>query len=220
MAGSAAVIHVFTWIWGTKYGPEYKDRLMFGVAGHFRQPHKFKAVRPPDHDPLIEIPGCFTRLRMFDPAWQRAAGINPGDRMVCLDLDLVVTGELDPLFTRPQPFGILQGVNAANPCPFNGSVWWLDAGYRPDVWADFSIEAAATVPFYDFPDDQAWLAARLPDAAAIGPADGAYAFHKPGWPRGEALPRDARLVAFPGWRDPAGFTHIDWIRKHWLGEAA
>jgi peptide/nickel transport system substrate-binding protein len=24
-----------------------------------------------------------------------------------------------------------------------------------------------------------------------------------GWPRGEALPRNARIVAFPGWRDPA-----------------
>jgi hypothetical protein len=25
----------------------------------------------------------------------------------------------------------------------------------------------------------------------------------PGWPTGMALPRDAKLVVFPGWRDPA-----------------
>jgi len=49
----------------------------------------------------------------------------------------------------------------------------------------------------------------------VGPADGVYGFHKPGWPKGEALPKNARIVAFPGWRDPVGFRHLDWVKQHW-----
>jgi hypothetical protein len=69
------------------------------------------------------VPGCFARSALFDPEWQARHGIEPGDRFVCLDLDLIVTGPLDGLFDRPEPFAILQGVNASNPCPYNGSVW-------------------------------------------------------------------------------------------------
>lgn len=207
---------ISTWTWGSKYNAEYRDRLAAGVARHLSQPHEFRIFEPePEDRHLTEIPGCFARLRAFDPDWQARQGLAPGDRLVCLDLDLIITGSLDGLFDRPEPFGILQGVNASNPGKFNGSVWWTAAGYRPDVWSDFSLEAAAKVPHFEFPDDQAWLEAKLPDAAAIGPADGVYGFCKPGWPKGHALPKNARIVAFPGWRDPVGFTHLDWVKEHW-----
>jgi hypothetical protein len=207
---------VSTWVWGAKYAPHYLDRLAAGVARHLTQPHQFRAFAPdPADEHLTRVPGCFARLRAFDPAWQARHGLAPGDRLVCLDLDLIVTGNLDGLFDRREPFAILQGVNSSNPCPYNGSVWALDVGYRPDVWSDFSLEASAKVPHDSFPDDQAWFAHKLPDAGAFGPESGVYAFHKPGWPRGNALPRNARLVAFPGWRDPSGFTHLDWVRDSW-----
>jgi len=83
------------------------------------------------------------------------------------------------------------------------------------VWTDFSLEAAQAVPFFSFPDDQAWLEAKLPDAAAIGPEQGVYGFCKPGWNTGTALPKNARIVAFPGWRDPVGFGHLSWVAEHW-----
>ena len=205
-----------TWAWGSKYGPEYIDRLRAGIARNLTLDHAFRVFSPPAEDEyLTHVKGCFARLRMFDPAWQAANGFEPGDRIVCLDLDLIVTGSLDHLVTRPEPFGILQGVNAANPGKFNGSFWWTTAGYRPDVWSDFTLEAAAKVPHYEFPDDQAWLEAKLPDAGAVGPEQGVYGFQKPGWPRGNALPRNASIAAFPGWRDPQGFTHLDWVKEHW-----
>jgi hypothetical protein len=164
---------------------------------------------------LTIVPGCFARLRAFDPAWQarqRHRSRRP-HRLPRPRSDR--HRPLDGLFDRPEPFGILQGVNASNPCPYNGSVWWTTAGYRPDVWTDFSLEAARAVPFDSFTDDQAWLAHKLPRAASIGPEQGVYGFCKPGWPRGTALPKNASIVAFPGWRDPAGFTHLDWVKEHW-----
>lgn len=203
-------------MWGDKYSPDYISRLFGGVRRNLSRPYQTWMFSPSEEDRhLADIPGCFARLRMFDPGWQAAHGFEPGDRIVCLDLDLIITGPLDDLFDRPEPFVILQGVNTSNPCPMNGSIWMLRAGYRPDVWNDFSLEAARAIPFDSFPDDQAWFAYKLPDAGAYTDQDGVYAFHKRSWPRGETLPKNAKVVAFPGWRDPSGFTHLPWVAEHW-----
>jgi hypothetical protein len=205
---------VCTWIWGRKYSDDYIDRLVESVHRNLMRPFKFKVFSPQGSDiELTQVPGCFARLRAFDPDWQQAHGIT--GRLVVLDLDMVVTGPLDELFARKEPFVILQGVNAANPCKMNGSIWMLKAGYRPDVWADFSLKAASRVPFYSFPDDQAWLDYKIPDAAAFTSDDGVYAFKKKGWPPGDDLPTNAKIVAFPGWRDPSKFAHLKWVKEHW-----
>lgn len=212
---------ISTWRWGDKYGPEYVDRLRDGVARNMRGPYRWAVFEPQEEDRhLTAIPGCFARLRMFDAKWQRANKIRRDDRVVCIDLDAVVTGTLDELFYRVQVFSILEGANAANPCRFNGSIFMLRGGHRHDVWDDFSLEAASKVPFHQFPDDQAWFEHKFPGLHGwtVGEASGIYAFQKPGWPKGLDLPRDARLVAFPGWRDPSVFQGLDWVREHWLND--
>lgn len=207
---------ISTWLWGDRYGREYVEKLRAAVSRNLSLPHKFCVFTPWAQDEyLTEIKGCFARLRAFDPEWQRAQGLRYGDKIVCMDLDLIITGSLDDLFDRDEPFTILQGVNSANPCPFNGSLWMLEVGYRPDVWHEFSPELAAKVPYYEFPDDQAWLADMIPEAGSFGPEDGVYAFQKKGWPKGEALPKNARIVAFPGWRDPSQYVRLDWVQEHW-----
>lgn len=221
---------VTTWCWGEKYDDSYVQKLAASVHRNLTEAHRFICftdrernlgagieqwpIKVEDYR-LTQVKGCFARLRLFDPNWQRQLGLVDGDRIVNLDIDLVVTGELDPLFNRADGFTILQGVNSQNLCPYNGSVWMLRAGYRPDVWRDFSLEAAVKVPFHSFPDDQGWFWHKMPDAGAWTPADGVYGFQKPGWPNGEALPDSARMVAFFGWRDPSKFTHLDWVQTHW-----
>lgn len=206
---------IAAWSWGTKYSHHYVMRLQAGIQRNLRAAYQFRIIRATADDaPFLD--GCFIRLKMFDPRWQKAQGIPQGVRIVCMDLDTVITGPLDPLFEREEDFVILQGVNAANPCPYNGSLWMLRAGYRPDVWLDFSLKAARQVPHYRFPDDQAWLAHKLPGAAAYTPhGDGVYGFQKPGWTTGDELPENARIVAFFGSRDPAQFTNLAWVREHW-----
>jgi hypothetical protein len=182
---------VCTWLWGDKYPQLYIERLAESVARRLKQPHQFRVFTPEaDDQHLTQIPGCFARLRMFDPAWQEANGFR--GRLVCLDLDLVVTGPLDSLFDRPEPFVILQGVNASNPCPYNGSAMMLRAGAHPEVWSDFNLEAVKASAAFEFHDDQGWLHHKVPGAAGWGPGDGVY-----------------------GWRDPIGFQHLPWVQEHW-----
>lgn len=210
-------VHVITWLWGSKYPSHYVERLSDAVDRNLGG-HTFTVCTPlPEDMHLTEIPGCFARLRTFDPCWQKSQGFKKGDKILCLDLDLIVTGNMAPIVSRPEPFVIAQGLNARNPCKMNGSVWLLEAGYRPDVWETFTVAAASKVPFYIYPEDQAWFQHKMPDAAAYGPKDGIFGFHKPGWPAGDALPSGARIVAFPGARDPGQFCHLPWVKSHWLG---
>lgn len=154
---------------------------------------------------------------MFSPEWQCRVGIGHGDRLVCLDLDIVITERLDGLFDRTESFVILKNANTVNPCPYNGSVMMLLAGAHQDVWTDFSLEAAKKVPYHEFPDDQGWLHHKIPVCGGwrAGHQSGIYGFKKRGWPGGDGLPSGCKIVAFPGSRDPSQFTHLPWVAKHW-----
>ena len=225
-ARSESVITVSTWHWGEKYPVDHVRRLAEAVRRNLKQPHRFLCITnkalpkhwgvettPIPNLELLREPGCVVRLRMFDEKWQKS--VNLEDRLLNLDLDLVVTGGLDNLVSTEDGFSILQHVNTTNPCPFNGSVMMLRAGYRPDVWGDYSVTANRNVPWHAFPDDQGWLHHKLPFAREWTGEDGVYAFRKRGWPSGDALPAGAVLVAFPGWRDPSKFEKIAWVRENW-----
>lgn len=225
---------VVTWLWGSKYNPDDVAKLAAGIKRHLKQPYRLLCVTdqkinipgvdvaeiPMEDRDLLEVQGCFARLRMFDPAWQADNNIT---RWACMDLDTVIVGPLDTLFDRPEPFVILRGGNFANPCPYGGALMMLRAGEHSDVWRDFSLEAAGKVPFYSFPDDQGWIWHKIPNAAGwkCGPESGVYVFRKPGWPRGnDNLPKDARIVTFNGWRSPEKFKDLPWVRQNWIVAAA
>lgn len=212
------MLTICTWMWGDKYTNSYVEKLYAGLKRNLKPPYVFFVAKPCTEDMhLTEIPGCFARLRMFDPAWQERHRLTAGDQLVCLDLDNIITRSIDTLFDRPEPFVILQGANSMNPCPFNGSVMMLRAGSHPEVWTDFSLEAANEAPFFEFPDDQGWLHHKLPNAAGwqCGPKSGIYAYGKRHWPPGNSLPPEARIVCFFGRRDPSQFLHVPWVRDRW-----
>lgn len=217
---------IATWFWGTKYSPDYVAKLAHGVRRNLKQQHRFVCFSDvplridgvecgvlPDPD-LTKVAGCYARLRMFDPAWQQMWF---ADRLVCIDLDTIIVGRLDPLFDRPEPFVIMQGGNYSNPCPYGGALMMLRRGAHPQVWSDFSLDAASQVPFHEFPDDQGWLWNKIPDAAGwrCGPESGVFVFRKPGWPDDDVLPNNARIVTFNGWRSPHKLRHLGWVRQNW-----
>lgn len=222
---------VVTWLWGNAYGPKYVHKIARGLRRFLQPPYRFLCVTDApekvsgfDVDVatiqesdrhLLSVKGCFVRLRMFSPEWQRRNGIT--DRLVCIDLDTVITGPLDPLFKREEPFVILQGANVSNPCPYNGSLMMIRAGTHGEVWEEFSLERGMAIPYHQFPDDQGWIWQMVPGAAGwtCGPASGIWAFRKNAWPRSDQLPGGTRMVTFPGARDPSQFTRLRWVRQNW-----
>jgi len=226
------MLTICTWLSGDAYSLEDVAKLKRGIDRHLKQPYRFMLITEHEREVpeflctgwlcpiqdryLLDHKGCFVRLRMFDPEWQKELEID--DRLVCMDLDSVVTRNLDALFDRPEPFVILGGVNAMNPCPFNGSLMMIRPGAHPEVWSDFSLKAVQNMPCYQFPDDQQWIAKKVPAAATwrAGRTSGVFGFRKPGWyTREESLPHEARLVVFPGWRKPSKFLNLPWIQEHW-----
>ncbi len=220
------MLTVMTWRWGDKYPIDHVNKLKAGVKRNLSIPHRFVVAtnHPPpaycehidiDRPDLLKVSdGCYARLRMFDPEWRRERGI--GD-IVCLDLDMVITGPLDQLFYRPEQFVILHGGHF-NPCKFNGSVMLIREGAPANIWSAFSQEKAEKVATADGTHrgtDQTWIAHMAPDAAGYTYRHGIYAYKKPGWPAGDELPPDARIVAFPGAKDPSQMTHLPWVKEHW-----
>lgn len=231
------MLTVTTWWWGNKFGIDNVNKLAAGIKRHLKQPYRFACIHdkgfpdfsadvhcswPLPDEGLTKIKGCFARLRMFDPDWQNAYPFSfmhrePRNAIVNFDLDTVITGTLDHLFERQEPFVIMQGANAVNPCPMNGALMMIRAGAHSEVWRDFSVEAASKVPFHDFPDDQGWIWHKVPDAAGwkTGPESGVYVYQKRGWPTGtKQLPLGARLVTFVN-HDPAKMQQLEWVREHW-----
>src|SRR5262245_2067424 len=169
---------ICTWWWGEKYPLSYLQRLRAALTRNLKQPHRLLCMTERERrfvlpqgverhaikDPaLTKFRGCFARLRLFDPGWQHNRGIETGDRVVCLDLDLVITGGLDDVLSRSEPLVVLTGVNMANPCPYNCSIFSFAAGAHPELWQDFArLEWSEhtlyrAIKHYEFPDDQGWL---------------------------------------------------------------
>lgn len=226
-----------TYLWGDKYGATDVMKLRNSIRRNTKEDHQFvlitdrmiemhgvRVLQIPSEDiALTRMPGCFARLRLFDLEWQRRNlfpnPVQPGDRIVNIDLDTVIVGNVDSCFHDNADFKILQGANAANPCPYVGAIFQLRPGSCTRVWGEFKFNPnLPEMPVYEFPDDQGWLSIKAPGAVEwqAGKASGIYAFQKPGWPAGTTvLPDGAKIVTFIGWRKPGAFTGLPWVMGNW-----
>lgn len=223
------MLSVVTYWWGDKYGHPHVEKLRNGFRRFMQQDHRLICVTdrvrrpipgvefiamPPEDLKWTLIQGCLARMRLFDPDWQKQHQMD--DRIMSVDLDVVAVNSLDSLADQPGQFRILQDINTTNPCPYNGSLFMLRPGYAAEVWRDLNEETVKAAPKHVFPDDQGWLWHKLPWALAYGKNEGVFGFKKKHWPDGDGLPLGAKLVCFPGWRDPQKFVgKVPWIEKFW-----
>lgn len=231
---------VVTWKWKgkadyrSKFGPEAVNTLRSMVARNFNHPHRFICVTddPAGIDPRVEIvplwndfatlenpsgpqnPSCFRRLRMFAPD----AGRSFGPRFVSLDLDVVITADMRPLWLRPEPFVIWGDTNPST--PYNGSMILLQAGARPQVWMNFdpvkSPKMAQALGY--FGSDQAWIGACLGRGEAMWThKDGVYSYRNQIGVHRQELPENCRIVILHGQHDPWSFfpQQQAWVKEHY-----
>lgn len=158
-------------------------------------------------------PSCFRRLKIFSAD----AGEWLGQRIVQLDIDCVITGDITPIVTRTEDFIIWGDTNKST--PYNGSLILFTAGCRPQLWEKFdpvkSPELSKRLGY--FGSDQAWIGACLgPNEAKFTMEEGVYSFRN-NIKVGGKLPGAARIVIMHGQIDPWSIRAqgLPWVKLHW-----
>jgi len=235
------MISIVCWLWnGTglgdrPYAPEHVNTLRKAVARHMTRPHRFVCVAdstdgfdsdvevvitPPEARQVGELrspeggrfPSCYRRLWNFSPEAKAL-----GDRLLCVDIDVVPTGDWGPLFDRPEEFvGWRPYRDWGQKLRFGGGVYLLTPGTRTHVWSDFkglpSIQEARRAGFRG--SDQAWLSYRLGGREKYYGKDAGIYSIRDMKGREHHVPPDARMVHFNGptkpWTSP-----LPWVKEHW-----
>lgn len=159
------------------YTLDYVTRLRSMVARHLTLPHHFVCMTDtPELLPDWIQPAKIKRPKKLVPWWCKLKLFKEGmwhGRVLYLDLDVIVTGSLDPIAKFPAPFALLPDMAPTfqgNPKTphlkivhrYNSSVMVLDAGSRPNLWADWEPSVA-----YRLRSDQDWIGEKAPDEATF-----------------------------------------------------
>ncbi|MEQ8817354.1 MAG: tetratricopeptide repeat protein [Thalassobaculum sp.] len=197
---------------GTKYGPDYVNRLYAMVRRHLPGDWRFvchtddpSGLRP--EVGVIDISrtglrGWWTKLALFDPATPIA------DRTVLyLDLDTVVVGDLRFIGELKVGFHIMEHPDAPG---FNSSVMLFDRAFAAPLHRDFRQQDMDRLP-----GDQDWIEECMPgiDTFPHGLAHVYRGLHpdldSPGLAR-----TGIRIVTFPTEPKPHQIRH-GWVPEHW-----
>ena len=237
------MIQVVTFLWNDenyrfnglfRYGADHVNRWALAVRRNLTIEHEIVCITDgvggldpsirviPLWDDLRDMGGCYTRLRAFSPDMKDIIG----PRFVWMDVDCVITGNLDPLFSRTEDFVIWSNGYSGN--PYCGSMVMMDAGARRCVWDDFGPDCPDLASRY-VGTDQAWIAHRLGDGEATWTQkDGVLSRYDVGILNGmtrksfklrpKPLRDNAKIVFFHGPVDPSLpeiQENLPWIKDHW-----
>lgn len=230
--------------WGTVFAARHVNALRAMLARHLALPHELVCVTDDAAgiDPRVRIvpmpvtythtPRCRRRMQFYSRAFvDQHLG---GGRVLYLDLDVVIVGDLTPLVDRPAPL-IVWRVGHAQ--VYSGSFLVADAGVLDGAWQRFAADPEG-YPRAAEPravgSDQAminhWLRTDGQDvhvrAWQWSDRDGLVTFYGAGYahlehfgvgPHRRALPGGARIVVL-GSADlyvlqDAGYP---WVKQHWL----
>ncbi len=240
------MLSVICWKWRpsqnyrSSYAPETVHILRDMVRRHYPDPHRFILVTDDAAgiDSSIEIlplwnefadipsphggknPSCYRRLRLFHPDASQWFG----DRFVSLDLDTVITGDLRPIWNRPEDFVAFGDTNPRPGSHYNGSMMMLRAGTRTRVWERFDPKTSPRTSLQAgcWGSDQGWISYVLgPGEAKWSKDDGVYSFRNQ-LKTTNKLPANARVISFHGSLDPwmpRVHSQWPWVAQHYRREA-
>jgi hypothetical protein len=231
---------IVCWMWnGTHLGdrpyqPEHVNTLRRAVARVMPSDHRFICVADSSEgfDKEVEVfitpdeakevgqlrsleagrfPSCFRRL------WNFSAGAKAfGERILCIDIDLVPIKDWMPFFERTEDFvGWRPYRDWGKQIRVGGGIYLLTPGTRTEVWTRFrGAQSAREARMAGFRgSDQAWISYRLAAKEPyFGRDAGIYSIRD--FKFKNVLPRDARLVQMNGpvkpWR-----SDLPWVKEHW-----
>lgn len=160
-------------------------------------------------------PSCYRRLPIFSKDFARIAG----PRFVSIDIDVVLTADVRPLWNRDEDFVIYASATAGY--HYNGSMMLMTTGARSQVFEDFDPERSPRLAMAagNNGSDQGWIQYRLGRHEARWTRfDGVYGYRTDMKGRQKTLPEGARIVIFHGKPDPwdeGARAASPWIAEHY-----
>lgn len=205
------MLHIVCWLWHDPYGRRegvYKDchvnALSRMLDEHMSIPYELTCITDvPEMKvecntyPIWPLPkvsskiNSFVRLNLFNPE----IGKEFGERILSIDLDVLIEDDLAPLVENAPDFCGIEGRAAR----VNGSLWTLKTGTNAHVWETFdpqrSVKEISRSKHHG--SDQAWMSIQMPDCPVwTGNDDGTWLFKD--IRRKTTCPQWRRFVAFPG----------------------
>lgn len=216
MSDTSAVKQVICINWGTRYGARFINRLYGGVARNITGPFTFTCftdtrdgIRPEvicEDLPEMgaEMPkntkGKWPKSRLWS---ERLAGLS--GPVLFLDLDLVITGNIDDFFTYGDPEDVILSRNAAKPFERVGqtSVFRFPVGKLKPLQDRFRADPQGVADEYRY--EQRFVTRNAPGGVKLFPRGWVAHFRyqcMPPLPLNylipARLPRQTKIVIFPG----------------------
>ena len=226
--------------WGRRYSARYVNVLCHSVRRNLSFRHRFVCLtdnaKGLDEDietfPLIEMPvpkghrrHPWRKLMAFSPQLSEEYKIH--GRVLFLDLDLVITGNLNDLFLCPGRFLIIRDWRrnfrlrkALGICTIvgNTSVYRFEAGGQSQIWRNYMKDPQGACD--DYPNEQTFVT-RYAKGLQFLPQEWCVNFKRqimPSWflrgVRMARLPKDSRIVVFNGTPKPHEVIAGKWRGKH------
>jgi len=216
--------------WGTRYGPEYVNRLASMIRRNVARPTRLLCFTD-NRDGIssdIEtapLPDITLPERMAWSTWRKIsvwqhplAGLK-GD-VLFLDLDLVIVESLDPLFDfEPGRYIVIENWTQEGQHIGNTSVFRFPAGRYTHVFEQFEQNSRNIMRRWR--TDQHYISDTIGDML-FWPTEWCVSFKHsllPAWPLRflvpARLPRDTKVVAFTGRPKQHEALAGEWPVRHW-----
>jgi len=230
--------------WGTKYGPEYVNKLHGMISRNINLPFTLTCLTDDSHgiNPAINtnsLPSLNLPSDTPERGWNKLSTLqeNLADlsgEVLFLDLDVVIVSNIDELFAYPASFAIIKDTKLKRSVTGNSSVYRFRIGEHNDVLQKFQESFESVKKQYR--NEQAYLSAEVhkKNQLSYWPAEWcpSFKYHcmKP-WPLSyfltPTIPDQAKIIIFHGHPEPheaiTGITHkwyrpvrpTKWVEKFW-----
>ena len=217
--------------WGTRYGPEYVNRLLAGIRRHTKIPVRFVCFTDSAEGlhpgvevlplPDINIPKGVKETMPWPKlsVWQYPLFDLTGD-VLFLDIDLVITGPLDDFFSyHPGEYCVIENWTQMGQGIGNTSVFRFPVGRYADIYNRFKADPEKVLE--DFRVEQHYISALIPEQKfwpeswVVSFKHGLLPRFPLNWFKVAELPKDARIVCFTGKPDPDEAAIGQWPVKAW-----
>lgn len=217
--------------WGTRYGPEYVNRLYNMVQRNTERETRFICFTDDATDvepgieimplPAISIPErvAWTPWRKLS-LWQHPLENLSGDALF-LDLDLIITGNLDEMFDyKPGQYVVIHNWTQPGQRIGNTSAFRFPIGKYAHIYNDFVHDPERILTRYRI--EQQYISDKIPEQE-FWPSEWCLSFKHnilPPWPQRffttPDLPATAKIIAFTGKPDPEDAVIGKWPEKNFL----